>query len=152
METFAIRRLVEFADTDMAGVVHFTAYFRFMEAAEHAFLRSRGITLIDSQRPGLVWPRVKCGFEYRAPLRFDDEFEVQLSLVAVGRASLTVRAEIIRDGQVLAVGHSVNACCRQSRTGKLKAVPIPTAVRKQLESATPPARGNRNSKQARRGA
>src|SRR3954454_25408688 len=32
---FKISRLVEFADTDMAGIMHFSAFFRFMEAAEH---------------------------------------------------------------------------------------------------------------------
>ena len=33
-------RMVEFADTDMAGIVHFSRYFRYVEEAEHAFLRS----------------------------------------------------------------------------------------------------------------
>ena len=30
----------EFCDTDMAGIVHFANFFRFMESAEVEFLRS----------------------------------------------------------------------------------------------------------------
>ena len=35
-------RRVEFAETDMAGIVHFSNFFRMMEATEHAFFRSLG--------------------------------------------------------------------------------------------------------------
>ena len=42
---FRTRRFVEFADTDMAGMVHFAHYFRYMESAEHEFFRSQGFTL-----------------------------------------------------------------------------------------------------------
>ena len=39
---FTHQRQVEFAETDMAGIVHFANFFRWMESAEHAFLRSLG--------------------------------------------------------------------------------------------------------------
>jgi hypothetical protein len=35
---FKIRRIVEFSDTDMAGIVHHAVFYRYMESAEHAFL------------------------------------------------------------------------------------------------------------------
>ena len=38
-DPFRTTRLVEFGDTDMAGIVHFANFFRYMESAEHAFLR-----------------------------------------------------------------------------------------------------------------
>src|SRR5213078_989612 len=42
---FRTTRRVEFADTDMAGIVHFANFFRYMESAEHEFLRSHGLSV-----------------------------------------------------------------------------------------------------------
>ena len=59
---FRMKRPVEFYDTDMAGIMHFTNFFRFMEAAEHAFHRSLGLS-VDWEKAekslGVGWPRVK---------------------------------------------------------------------------------------------
>ncbi len=43
---FRTSRRIEFADTDMAGLVHFANFFRFMEAAEVEFLGSRGLSVV----------------------------------------------------------------------------------------------------------
>ena len=45
---FQLSRRVEFSDTDMAGIMHFSNFFRFMEAAETAFLRSLGLSVVLS--------------------------------------------------------------------------------------------------------
>ena len=56
---FRVKRIVEFADTDMAGIVHFAQFFNYMEAAEHAFFRSLGISVVTRQvDPPVGWPRV----------------------------------------------------------------------------------------------
>ena len=71
---FRTTRVVEFGDTDMAGIVHFANFFRFMEAAEHAFLRSLGLSVvmeIDGGKYGL--PRVSASCDYLKPARFGDE-------------------------------------------------------------------------------
>ncbi len=62
----AVRR-VEFSDTDMAGIMHFSNFFRFMETAEHGFFRSLGLSVIhDRSHPGIGWPRVRAECEYLA--------------------------------------------------------------------------------------
>ena len=60
---FRILRRVEFSETDMAGIVHYSNFFRYMESAEHAFFRSLGLSVVDrpehapeGERVG--WPRV----------------------------------------------------------------------------------------------
>src|SRR5689334_6065032 len=42
---FRYTRRVQFSETDMAGIVHFSAYFRFMEEAEHALWRAAGVSI-----------------------------------------------------------------------------------------------------------
>ena len=52
---FQITRRVEFSETDLAGIMHFSNFFRFMESAEHAFFRSLGFSVARSpQRAGGV--------------------------------------------------------------------------------------------------
>ena len=53
------KRRIEFAETDMAGIAHFSSFFRYMEEVEHAYFRSLGISVVHQQDNGqLSWPRV----------------------------------------------------------------------------------------------
>jgi YbgC/YbaW family acyl-CoA thioester hydrolase len=87
---------VAWIDTDAGGRIHFTAAFRWAEAAETGLMRSLG--LLD------VWgdyPRRAVEAEYLAVLRFEDEFEVELTVEKAGRSSITYAWEIRRlDGEV----------------------------------------------------
>ena len=53
---FTITRRVEFSETDMAGIVHFSNFCRYMEHAEHAFFRSLDRSIVDPAL-GIGWPR-----------------------------------------------------------------------------------------------
>jgi acyl-CoA thioester hydrolase len=132
MKPFIFRRRVEFCETDMAGIVHFTAFFRYMEAAEHELLRSVGIGIEyhDGDRT-LGWPRVSCAFDFKAPLRFGDVAEVHIGLSGMGARSLTYTADIFCDERLVASGRSTCACCQVF--GKtVRTVDIPAAVRAAL--------------------
>jgi YbgC/YbaW family acyl-CoA thioester hydrolase len=136
MAIYSLRRQVEYADTDMAGIVHFTAFFRYMESAEHAFLSSLGLVIAEPPAPGrLGWPRVSCSFEFLAPLRFQDEIEVRLRIEKLGRRSVTYRADIVCGQRIVAQGLSTSACCRIDRRGQLKAVVLPPAIQRKLAAA-----------------
>lgn len=76
---FVYRRRVEFAETDTAGIAHFSAFFRWMEEAEHAFYRSLG-GVAYRWEPDRVegMPRVAASCEYLRPVRYADELEVRL--------------------------------------------------------------------------
>ena len=52
---YKIVRQVEFSDTDMAGIMHFSNFFRFMEAAEHSFFRSLGFSIHTTQPERVGW-------------------------------------------------------------------------------------------------
>jgi YbgC/YbaW family acyl-CoA thioester hydrolase len=130
---FTHPRTVEFCETDMAGIVHFANFFRWMEAAEHAFLRSLGCS-VHATEDGVStgWPRVKVGCEYLKPLRFEDEVETVLSLKEVRNRSVCYAfvfrrapgGEVVAHGEVVAVHAGVSAL-----TGELQACPIPERLR-----------------------
>jgi YbgC/YbaW family acyl-CoA thioester hydrolase len=86
---------VAWIDTDAGGRIHFTAAFRWAEAAETALLRSLGLL-----EDWADYPRRKVEAEYFAVLRFEDEFELELFPERVGTSSITYAWEIRRDGEV----------------------------------------------------
>src|ERR1041384_35639 len=90
MSTFTAIRRVEFSDTDMAGIMHFANYFRFMESTEHAFFRSLGMSIMGGEVDGVKigWPRVHAECDYLAPLYFEDEVKIELSLRAINRRTI----------------------------------------------------------------
>ena len=76
---FTMQRRVQFAETDAAGVLHFSNFFRYMEEAEHAFCRSLGAAAYRSDAEGIEGlPRVAVSCEYRRPVRYPEVVEVRL--------------------------------------------------------------------------
>ena len=130
--TFSIARRVQFAETDMAGIVHFANYFRWMEEVEHAYFRSLGLSVaMTLEGVKLGWPRVNVGCEYYGPIRFEDELELRLRVTKVGGKSLSYEVDILLGEKVVAVGRSTSVCCRHTSEG-LKAIAIPEAIRARL--------------------
>ena len=74
-------RRVTYPETDASGIVHFTNFFKYVEEAEHALWRAAGLS-ISGRDPNIGFPRVAASFEYRKPLRFEDEFDVHLRVAA----------------------------------------------------------------------
>ena len=138
---FKLTRLVEFWETDMAGIVHFSNFFRMMEAAEHAFFRSLGFTIHEQEIESPVgWPRVSASCDYRAPLRFEDEVEIHLIVAEV--RSRSIRYQFIfrkvADGVEVARGSVAAVCATVDKTtGNLVAILIPDRIRARITPAPP---------------
>jgi len=127
MLPFVYHRMVQFADTDMAGIIHFANYFRYMEEAEHAYLRSLGLSVMHQQPDGtyLGWPRVRTGCSFEVPAKYQDELEVRIWVSRIGLKSLTFDAECWRGDTRLAKGFIKTVCCRVSEDRQLVSIPIP---------------------------
>ena len=133
---FRTKRRIEFADTDMAGIVHFSNYFRFMESAEVEFLRSRGLSVSltwEGEKIGL--PRVSATCDYVKPVYFEDLLDVSVSIAKIGRKSVTYAFEFSRAGEVVARGQVSSVCCRVLPEHKIESIEIPASYRKILEGA-----------------
>ena len=86
---FRHRRLVEFADTDLAGLMHFSNFFRFVECAEHAFFRSLGFRVHTSDGAAQAgWPRIEVSCKYHRPARFEETLEICLRIEEIRTNSL----------------------------------------------------------------
>src|SRR5271166_1878220 len=86
---FQFTRRVEFSDTDMAGIMHFSNFFLFMEATESAFMRSLGLSvMLSTCGLDVCLPRVHADCDYQLPLRFEDEVLVHLLVEKKGARTL----------------------------------------------------------------
>ena len=139
---FVTRRRVEFGDTDMAGIIHFSSYYRYMEEAEHSFFRSLGLSVMQKREDGVVvgWPRVSASCSFEAPARFEDELEIQVSVERKGVKSLTMRYEFFNAQRRVAHGRMKIACCLCRHDGPLESIPIPSvydnAFQEEVQGAT----------------
>ncbi len=136
---FKMTRRVEFADTDMAGIVHFSNFFRMMEATEHAFFRSLGFKIHGHEDGATIgWPRVSAACDYQRPLRFEEEVEIHLVVAEV--RSRSIRYQFVfrqpGTGAEIARGSIAAVCATVDKTsGKLVPVSIPEAVRAKITPA-----------------
>jgi YbgC/YbaW family acyl-CoA thioester hydrolase len=136
MHEHRVRRKVEYVDTDMSGIVHFSRFLIYMENTEHAFLKAIGADVhFQDEGRQISWPRVAVSCDYQAPARFGDELEIHLRVIRKGTRSLTYGFEISRGGETLAKGRSTCACCVIDDPGGIKAIPIPRAIAERIEEA-----------------
>ena len=124
---YRLRRRVQFYELDPAGIVHFSWFFRYMEEAEHALWREVGLSIAP---PGaeIAFPRVSTSFEYHHPLRFDEEFDVHIRIVAISQKSIRYSCVVVRDDTRIATG-ALTVVCVTSRAGEpMKAIRIPEEI------------------------
>ena len=140
MPPFTTRRRVEFRDTDAAGIAHFSAFFFWMESAEHELLRSLGVRVVDREPEGVdaSWPRVSASCEYASAVRFGDEIDIAVT-VAVGRSSATYAFSFSHAGRTVATGRVVAVRCLMHPDRKPEPVPISAEIVDRLAAYRPQA-------------
>ncbi len=134
--TFRHRLRVEFADTDLAGIVHFASFFRYMEVTEHAFLRSLGLSVhIEVDGRVVSWPRVHAECSFKAPLRFEDEFDVDLTVREKKRSTIVYGFRFRKDGsELVAVGSTTTACVAvDAESSQISAISIPKCIDQRID-------------------
>jgi YbgC/YbaW family acyl-CoA thioester hydrolase len=129
---FILKRRVQFVDTDLAGVLHFSNYYRLMEEVECAFWRSLGMSTVGRDPdPQVSWPRVSSSCEYLSPARFEEELDLALSIVEIGETSISWAVEFRRGSERIARGRMTSVCCAMTEDG-FGPTAIPEAIRSKL--------------------
>lgn len=134
---FHTRRRVEFADTDLAGLVHFARFFIFMETAEHELLRSLGHEIHRRwQGHDIGWPRVAASCDYVSAARFAELLDITVSVVRKGTRSMTYGFRFERDGELIATGELTAVCCQLDGPAAPRSMPIPDDIADRLVECT----------------
>jgi acyl-CoA thioester hydrolase len=130
--SFPVR--VYYEDTDLAGIVYYANYLKFIERGRSEWVRDCGVdqgALRADQ--GIVFAVRKVDADYLKPAKFDDLLQVTTELVALGGASITLRQEVWRGEERLFTAHVVLVCLQE--TGK--PARLSPHIRAALQAAQP---------------
>ena len=134
---FTHKRRVQFYETDAAGIVHFSWFFRYMEEAEHALWREAGLS-IHPEQSAIGWPRVGASCEFHRALKFEQEFEVTIRVTEITKRTMSYACEMTQDGQRIATGTLKIACVSKFPDGTMKSVEIPEDMARRFKPSEPP--------------
>lgn len=138
-QPFRTSRRIDFVDTDMAQIVHFSNFFRFMESAEIEFLQAleMSVSMRTPQGQRIGFPRVSATCDYLRPARFLDVIDITVTVANIGAKSVTYKFEFEKAGEAIARGQIVAVCCR-TVDEKLESIEIPAELRAKLEAHSAP--------------
>jgi acyl-CoA thioester hydrolase len=136
---FKVVRRVEFSETDMAGIVHYSNFFRYMETAEHGFFRSLGFSIVTRNAdPPVGWPRVHAGCDFKAPLHFEDEVEIHMRVTEKKSKSLSyefIFRKLNAATPIEVARGTLTVVCVTHQHGSMKAATIPKEIADKIEVA-----------------
>lgn len=101
---------VYYEDTDLAGVVYYANYLKFLERGRTEALRAAGVDQSALQAQGLVFAVAHVEIDYRRSARFDDLLTVETELTRIGGASVDLVQRVLRGGELIAPAHVRVVC------------------------------------------
>lgn len=114
---------VYWEDTDAGGIVFYANYLRFFERARTEWLRSLGVEQqAMRERTGAMFVVSDASVHFRAPARLDDQLDVTVGVHHAARASLVLRQQALRHGELLAEGE-IRIACVDAPTLRLRRIP-----------------------------
>ena len=133
---FKSQRRIEFAETDLAGIVHFANFFRFMEEVEHSFFRSLGLRVHTAAEDGaLGWARGQVECRYDSPAYYEDVLDLHLVVCEKRSKSIRYQITFARDGVMIARGAMTVVHVEQVPGDPIRATAVPAEVDALVEVA-----------------
>ncbi|MGB0508070.1 MAG: tol-pal system-associated acyl-CoA thioesterase [Pikeienuella sp.] len=105
---------VYYEDTDMAGVVYYANYLKFIERARSDALREAGVDQRAMRDEGFVFVVTRLVADYKSPARYEDVLEVITEMKELKRASATLLQEVWRDDELLFSSEVQFACMSEA--------------------------------------
>jgi acyl-CoA thioester hydrolase len=102
MKEFALPIRIYYEDTDAGGIVYHANYLKFMERARMEWLRKLGFELTDlMQQYNLVIVVRRIAIDYLRPALFNEALDITVQLHKLGKASMTLQQQVVRQGDIL---------------------------------------------------
>ena len=133
MHRFPIR--VYYEDTDLAGIVYYANYLKFIERARSEWLRELGVDQLRMKAEGLIFAVRRIEADYLSPARFDDLLAVETSLNALSPARIVLDQRVLRDGKALFTAQVTVVCVNDA--GRPARIPAGVAARVQGADLAP---------------
>lgn len=101
---------VYYRDVDQMGIVYYTRYLEYFEAARTELLRSIGFDVTKVEEMGYFMPVIVCHCDYKRSARFDDELNIVTKINELPRSSMKIEYEVFNSSNELLVsGYTVHS-------------------------------------------
>ena len=127
--THVHRIRVRYAECDLQGHVFNANYFAYFDIALTELWRAAAGGYQEMLDGGLDLVVVEATARFKAPARFDDELELEVTVSHLGTTSMRTDLRILRDGDLLVEGQMVHVFIEK---GTMAKAPIPPAIRAAL--------------------
>lgn len=108
MHRFTLR--VYYEDTDLAGLVYYANYLKFIERGRTEWVRGLGIDQRALKAQGLVFAVRRLEADYLKPAHFDDALDVDTAVLAVTGARIQLEQVVLRGAERLFVAQVTLVC------------------------------------------
>jgi acyl-CoA thioester hydrolase len=135
---FGINIRVYYEDTDVAGVVYYANYLRFLERARTEWLRATGYELDQIQREWLaVFVVKRIAADYHLPAKLGDIITVTCEPTQIGRSKLVVNQRVLRGGSVGELLLSATVTLAYIASDLSKPIAMPAEMRARMSQTMP---------------
>jgi acyl-CoA thioester hydrolase len=90
------------------GVVYYTRYLEYFEAARTEMLKSIGLIVTDIENKGFFLPVVSAHCDYKQGANFEDEITIRTSIKEMPKARMKIEYEVLKDDILLASGYTIH--------------------------------------------
>lgn len=101
---------VYYRDVDQMGIVYYTRYLEYFEAARTELLRSIGFDVTKVEEMGYFMPVIACHCDYKRSAKFDDELNIVTKINELPRSSMKIEYEVFNSSkELLITGYTVHS-------------------------------------------
>lgn len=129
---FVTTEYVRWEDIDLAGIARYGSFTRFLDVGETDFYRAHGLPMSRFHEKYNLWfPRKVMHIDYHSPARLDDHLAIAVYYSHIGRTSVTMNFDLLRDDRktMVAAAHLVLVCV----SATMEKVAIPEELKTRME-------------------
>ncbi len=121
---------VYYEDTDLAGLVYYANYLKFIERARSEMVRAAGIDQAEMKRSGIVFAVRRVEADYLAAARYDDELIIETTLDGLKGARFDMPQVVYRGDTPIFQARVTVVCIGPEG----RAIRLPADIRQKLET------------------
>jgi acyl-CoA thioester hydrolase len=110
MIEYVYKTRIYYRDVDKMGIVYYTRYLEYFEAARTELLRSIGFDVTKIEQMGYFLPVITCHCNYKKPAKFDDRINIITKIKQLPRSSMKIEYEVFNSEKILLVnGYTIHS-------------------------------------------
>ncbi|WP_299301237.1 tol-pal system-associated acyl-CoA thioesterase [uncultured Litoreibacter sp.] len=121
---------VYYEDTDLAGIVYYANYLKFIERARSEWVREIGVDQVSMKAAGLVFAVRRVEADYLMPAKFDDVIRVETGVQQATASRIVLTQDVSRDADILFKSVVTLVCVSESG----KPARIPADIRAKMDA------------------